>query len=88
MKKPKHPGIDRYIQQEEILLEFHTQIEPITLERVRTTIASELEIVKRLVNLNAWQQTIGQERLRDYDITPEAIEATRFLVDLLFKGTP
>jgi hypothetical protein len=88
MKKPKHLGIDRFIQQEEILLEFHTQIEPVTLEMVRTTIASELEILKRLVNLNAWQQTIGRERLRDYDITPEATEATRFLVDLLFKGTP
>jgi hypothetical protein len=78
---------DDLIQQAELLREAASDLDPAVVEEVQAAIARDIAFLEAAAGPEAGLELIEQFESGEIEASPEAIEAARFLVDLLLGET-
>ena len=78
---------DDLIQQAELLREAASDLDPAVVEEVQAAIARDIAFLEAAAGPEAGFELIEQFEAGEIEASPEAIEAARFLVDLLLGET-
>jgi len=78
---------DDLIQQAELLREAASDLDPAVVEEVQAAIARDIAFLEAAAGPGAGFELIEQFEAGEIEASPEAIEAARFLVDLLLGET-